>query len=190
MPDWEGSAHSSRRTRRLMRPARHLLSLSCQWALLFARACGRNALLRSPGCERIVAARETLAADDLREHPARTCGRPLSPGGSRRIRAGRRRSCGSSAAGVSRMVTEPLVRIRMQQRRGARSRAGPHWCRPRTGGILTVVARAKRRRSVRRVLGGERLVVNRAIFDPTVDERDDDLVVCSRSVGRPSLVAS
>ena len=61
-----------------------------------------------------IAGQTPTALDDRREHPARTCGRPLSPGGSRRARAGRWRSCGSSgtsgrlelASGDARMCLE------------------------------------------------------------------------------------
>ena len=52
----------------------------------------------SPGLRASSKSMVTTGMDDRREHPARTCGRPLSPGGSRRVRAGRRRSCRSSGA--------------------------------------------------------------------------------------------
>ena len=47
--------------------------------------------------------------EDPREHPGAEGGRPLSPGGSRRVRADRRRSCRSSKAGGSRPMTETLA---------------------------------------------------------------------------------
>ena len=54
------------------------------WLLLFHDACVSGRTQLAP------------AGDDPREHPARRCGRPLSPGGSRRVRTSRRRSCASS----------------------------------------------------------------------------------------------
>ena len=58
--------------------------------------------------------RQTTGTDDPREHLARTCGRPLSPGGSRRVRRGRRRSCRSSEAGVPSVPTETVATAEAQ----------------------------------------------------------------------------
>ena len=54
---------------------------------------------------------DTLALDEPRKHPARMCGRPLSPGGSRRLCAGRRRSCGSSNAVTPHLTADVPARV-------------------------------------------------------------------------------
>ena len=102
------------------------------------RPSARGALASGPVAVVCTDARETPALDDLREHPARKCGRPLSPGESRRVRAGRRRSCGSSLAGVSHLAIQTLACVGMRRSCGARA----SW--------FVVVIRAAGRRSVRR----------------------------------------
>ena len=97
--------HQERRARLLL-PAKGavLAHLSARhWLLSWTNRSSRPArgartcwLLLSNGCGREARMQLALASDDPRERPARTCGRPLSPGGSRRVLPGRGRSCGSS----------------------------------------------------------------------------------------------